>query len=125
MMASKISEIDDPASDPVHNTFQELWKLKDSVKIKIGTENFRHGAEFEQMQETKVNAIFVRSIASYIASYVFDCGDLNADGIVVTVYTCTEHFLFTNLLGMTRSSLRFCLIDNSGNVHNCSVHSYL
>ena len=53
MMASKLSQID----DLVHNTFQGLWKLKDSVKIKIGVENFkttRHGAEFEQMQETKV-----------------------------------------------------------------------
>ena len=53
MMASKLSQID----DLVHNSFQGLWKLKDSVKIKVGVENFkttRHGAEFDQMQETKV-----------------------------------------------------------------------
>ena len=52
-MASKLSEID----DLVHNTFQGLWKLKDSVKVKVGAENFKttkYGAEFDQMQETKV-----------------------------------------------------------------------
>ena len=53
MASCKVSQI----SDPMHDTFQGLWKLKDSVKIRISTENFKplkHGAEFEQMQETKV-----------------------------------------------------------------------
>ena len=48
-MASKVSQI----SDPIHDTFQGLWKLKDSVKVRISTAN---GADLvEQMQETKVN----------------------------------------------------------------------
>lgn len=53
-MASKIAEIGDSLRN---TTFQGLWKLKDNVKIKIGSENFKptkHGVEFEQMQETKV-----------------------------------------------------------------------
>ena len=60
-MASKVSKI----TDPIHDTFQGLWKLNDSVKIRISTENFKpmkYGAEFEQMQETKVY--------SYIAYYI-------------------------------------------------------
>ena len=57
-MASKVSQI----NDPEHDVFQGLWKLKDSVKVRISTAN---GAELvEQMQETKV-AIY-RIIALHV-----------------------------------------------------------
>jgi len=65
-MAYKDSQV----GDSLQNTFQGLWKLKDSVKVRISTENIkstRNGAEHDQIQETKVSYIIAcASIASYI-----------------------------------------------------------
>lgn len=48
-MASKTFQSD----DPLQKTFHDLWKLKDSVKVRISSENMKHGAEIE-IPEIKV-----------------------------------------------------------------------